>query len=131
MDIQPTYVTFEQAKWLKEKGFLYKTYKQYSPNFNFLIDTDRSANCVIGGECAIKYSDDYCWAAPEQWQVIEWLRVNHGIWVYVRNFETVGFCSYILQKGESLIAFSNKSKGFEMPQEAYSAAFDYILTKLI
>ena len=70
-NIKPTYVTFEQAKWLKE------------------INCDIRCNQAYdfrGGD--IKYLGRYIdshllYTAPEQWQVVEWLRVNHGIWINI------------------------------------------------
>lgn len=56
----------------------------------------------------------------------EWLRVNHGIWVEVSREYTTG--KYIYQY---FINTNNQEFGFNSPQEAYSAAFDYILKKLI
>ena len=56
----------------------------------------------------------------------EWLRVNHGIWVTVGMipFEKGRFFEY------SICDFDNclKQNGvYESPQEAYSAAFDFII----
>jgi hypothetical protein len=70
-------------------------------------------------------------SAPEQWQVVEWLRINHGIWVYVEQNETDGFIYYkfVIDKGfKSLKRFETQFQYFwDSPQKAYSAAFDYIL----
>lgn len=101
------------------------------------------------------------YTAPEQWQVVEWLRVNHGIWISilhrdVRNQPIMdnnniikyinfkGFTFHIVSTLECNNLMSDKieeylnggiGKGcgivFETPQQAYSAAFDYILNNLI
>jgi hypothetical protein len=134
----PHYVTFEQAKKLKEKGPKFKSqYNQWllaedkgDDSKKFICHSDDLSNYTYVDD-ETEHNVYHCLSIPEHWQIVEWLRVNHGIWVYVRNFETVDFCSYILQKGESLIAFNNENKGYETPQEAYSAAFDYILNNLI
>jgi len=138
-EIKPTYVTWEQARLLKEKGFdesCYRTYnlrKELSP---FPITEN------MGGEKVDPL--DYKWnnssihpsniTAPEQWQVVEFLRVNHGIWVEVgvgNLFHKDKF--YILIKEYNIDRWNLTSltndlhSPYDSPQEAYSAAFDYIL----
>jgi len=143
MEIKPTYVTFEQAKLLKEKGFYVKVEWAY-----------QDKNLVHDSHCKeLKNWNDKnhvdC-SAPEQHQVVEWLRVNHGIWVLVLPQDKsaidyrIGenkypshalFFSIIKYKEDcSCKECINTSddKGelflhFDSPQEAYSAAFDYIL----
>jgi hypothetical protein len=64
----------------------------------------------------------------------EWLRVNYGIWVVVNldNVHEKGimFFANVIKSGKH-----HKSKHrtvfYNNPQEAYSAAFDYILNNLI
>ena len=143
MKIEPRYVSFEQAKLLKEKKFVCKVYKEYTPQFDFITDTDRSANCVIGGECSVKYAADDSFAAPEQWQVKEWLRINHSIDLQdICHYGKLGRIYrmgiiFINKKGEVDTVFlrpvdtSFDFIEFESPQEAYSAAFDYVLRNLI
>ncbi len=85
----------------------------------------------------ISYMKTMC-KAPEQWQVIEWLRVNHGIWVYplpIDDEMKLWQCRII--KGQPFSNLKNTLKiishgeisyrGLYSPQEAYSAAFDYVL----
>jgi hypothetical protein len=111
--IKPTYVTFEQAKLLKEEGFDEKTQTifQYSADWN-KVETNP------------KYYVDGCsqCSRPEQWQVVEWLRVNHNIWIYVFRSKEGYFYNIVTGKNDPV---------FETPQEAYSAAFDYVLNNLI
>lgn len=78
-------------------------------------------------------------SAPEQHQVVEWLRVNHGINVLpIENYtypnEIKNRWKYqIINKQEKDRDIFNKKffievdYEFQSPQEAYSAAFDYIL----
>jgi hypothetical protein len=110
MEIKPTYVTFEQAKLLKEKGL-------------DGIQIDYGLNQMLNHA-----------KTPEQWQVCEWLRVNHGIWVsvaiFVKRDETVVWV-YDIYKNNYIIEQFQRSKGFNSPQEAYSAAFDYILKEMV
>ena len=142
MGIEPTYVTFEQAKHLKEKGFDVPTMKFY-----YLND---KRGWFKNGELGEGFDDEYwgnntnlnwnrdgllpfkpfseCMSAPEQWQIVEWLRVNHAIWIEVRrtsHFNEIRYQSYINEK-----YLSGDMGGYvshTTPQEAYSAAFDYVL----
>jgi hypothetical protein len=139
MEIKPEYVTFEQAKLLKEKGF----------NVPTLAYRQKSAR--IGDETILPLAlpdDEFQWgpfdwnnyskevpyySIPEQWQVVEWLRIKHDIWVWVRPFkdhaadnnDPIQHQMNIFFKGVSI------SKEFNSHDEAYSAAFDYILKKMI
>jgi hypothetical protein len=115
--IEPAYVSFEQAKWLKEKGFdcEYCLVKIDDKDNLFYTQSDYD-DFPEQKEKETQY--------PEQWQVIEWLRVNHGIWVDVyrngTNFK-VGI--------ECMITGNSKASldtVYSSPQESYSAAFDYI-----
>jgi hypothetical protein len=65
--------------------------------------------------------------APEQWQVVEWLRVNHGIWVYSYNNGT-SWIGSIQKTNGSIIRIIPANN---LPQEAYSACIDYVLKHLI
>jgi hypothetical protein len=112
-------VTYEIAKWLKEKGF----------------DVDCRSKFLRG---EIEYNgihnpffaepkEDIV-ERPEQWQVVEWLRVNHGIWVWVRpykdhaadNNDPIQHQMNVYKNGVTV------SKEFNSHEEAYSASFDYI-----
>jgi hypothetical protein len=119
--VEPTYVTFEQAKWLKEKGFDSITAFMYGNQNVPQLEKYNETRYII-------YGDYYL--APEQWRVVEWLRVNHGIWVYVSINgldKTFNFNIHNYKQKGSLGNIING--GFNSPQEAYSAAFDYIKEK--
>lgn len=110
-EIKPTYVTFEQSRWLQDKNFKVWCKFRYT-DFNGNIQLEENASEIFP-------------FVPEQWQVVEWLRLNHGIWVTAEMipFEKGRFFEY------SICDFDNclKQNGvYESPQEAYSAAFDYI-----
>jgi hypothetical protein len=154
--IEPEYVTFEQAKWLKEKGFNLPTTHYYFEDGEFKEHSLKGTNGYYGEEYEFNLSDfnenwndkfltkksgDRCfgcskdteyfktYSAPEQWQVVEWLRVNHGIWVYTKpvldeDGEWI-FKSYIKLMND-FKAKEYQTKLCREPQEAYNAAFDYI-----
>lgn len=109
MEIKPTYTTFEQAKWLFEKGFKG-------------IQIDYGLNQMLNNS-----------KTPEQWEVVEWLRINHGIWVVpdIKHTKGVGLHFGIdiwklIPEVEVKYIPNNISEDYNSPQEAYSAAFDYI-----
>jgi hypothetical protein len=133
------YVTFEQAKWLKEKEF-------HLPTLSFYVIDDEDEDNGYGELGELVDDPNYSFpsladntlfdalaSAPEQHQVVEWLRVNHSIWISVGVddlFHKGKF--YILIKKHNidrwdLISLDNKIHSpYDSPQEAYSAAFDYI-----
>ena len=123
MKIEPTYVTFEQAKLLKRKGF--------------------DVSCIRLWNGIGKYFEDKPYtdwnkatqfiSIPEQGQVIEWLRVVHGIWIEVHGWTKQPVGDEIWE--QCYQSFINGDATdvsiFKTPQEAYSAAFDYTLKELI
>ena len=154
-EIKPAYVTFEQAKELKSKGFKLETNCYYFEDNEFrqykIVDTYGyygDEYTVELGELYKNWNDaflqkkngDRCFgcskgegyfetfSAPEQWQVVEWLRVNYGIWVNVRVdlLRRWFFELQNLNKEDTHITL-NVPLRFSSSQEAYSAAFNYIL----
>lgn len=137
MEIRPTYTTFEQAKWLKEKGFNEKCKSYYG--FNEKLKDKQFDDGWFVNKTMIKNQA----TAPEQWQVVEWLRLNHGIWVFVDWWESK-WCYQISDisletlkkvspnRNRQSAVYLNSESNFNSPQEAYSSAFDYIINnKLI
>lgn len=121
--MKPTYVTFEQAKLLREKGFNHETDSFWNSLegkiwLNEYTSSAKNSNCV-----------ESCYSAPEHWQMVEWLRTNHGIWISVEPVDE--FWKFIIFSKNATKA-ENLTRAFcNTPQEAYSAAFDYVLTNLI
>jgi hypothetical protein len=123
-NIQPTYATFEQSKSIKEKEWQQRTKMVWLDSLGkqHLREIDLSLEL-----------NNAEYDAPEQWQVVEWLRVNHGIWVWVRpykdhaadNNNPIQHQMNVYKNGVTV------SKEFNSHEEAYSAAFDYILNNLI
>jgi hypothetical protein len=152
MNIQPTYVTFEQAKLIKEKGFdYYKIFQDITDYYDY-YDKNVQGRCHVSDFSEDKYPDDKWIPVPEHWEVVEWLRVNHDIHIDLAAY-------YNPQRLDKLFyeaGISTKENGYEgllmnnihrintnwtkepskywlfnSPQEAYSTAFDYILKELI
>jgi hypothetical protein len=129
-EIKPTYVTFEQAKWLKEKGFdepctalFIHEIIQGNTEWDILELFERNNNDTYEFllSCDMDWQKNYL--RPEQWQVVEWLRVNHGIWIYCK-YQKRGKIIFVIEdlQGNNITI----SPDLNSPQEAYSAAFDYI-----
>ena len=130
MEIKPTHVTFEQAKLLKEKGFNIPCNRHCFIGNTGKIVFETSVHCIDWGNRPLtktiqKYS------APEQWQVIEWLRVKHGIHIVafpeLLNGEKVRYYPSVFEGGIG----EDIEEYFDTPQEATSAAIDYVLNNLI
>jgi hypothetical protein len=132
--IKPTYVTFEQARKLKQKGFNTPCQFLYVDG-KYRINSEKEGDLIDNRYPSTHIPIDWC-LAPEQWQVIEWLRVVHGIWIhiyYLTEEKCWGWDCYRYEKENGLLnepAISFKMN-LKSPQEAYSLAFDYVLNKLI
>lgn len=129
-------VDFELAKWLQLKGFD-EPCKMVWDNWNHLEeweDGDFHKNSTKNG--SVYYS------APEQHQVVEWLLKTHSLWIYTypvapfivddENYPKIVWvlkiCSLNQVNFEKFIDADNglAINHHHSPQEAYSAAFDYI-----
>jgi hypothetical protein len=126
-EIKPAYITFEQAKWLKENRFIEPTLTYWSKRDGLIENEITLRNHNERGEWST--------SRPEQWQVVEWLRFNHDIWVSVdwcfseKKPSTLVKWSFNLSNvgnREKSIILSKTITFYNSPQEAYSAAFDYI-----
>jgi hypothetical protein len=118
--IEPYYVDFNTAKWLKEKGFNESTLTYWSKRDGLIENEITLRNHNGRGEWGT--------SRPEQHVVVEWLRINHGIWVQV---------SYYYEDEDKIENWYNiihikkddretQNDDFSSPQQAYSEAFDYI-----
>ena len=129
--IEPTYVSFEQVKWLKEKGFDVPCKQRFWVGFE--NEEHFQDDCISNNWNDYDDSSTVYYSAPEQWEVVEFLRINHGIWVWVRpykdhaadNNNPIQHQMNVYKNGVTV------SKEFNSHEEAYSAAFDYILNNLI
>ncbi len=143
MTIERQYVTFEQAKLLKEKGFIKENgcacregWVNYLQSFTGATgEPENDSGYVLD-----TLGNSHLIERPEQWQVVEWLRIEHDIWVSIQNqkprnelrFEA--YVSRVLQPPyniNGLWQYLHLTDLFSTPQEAYSAAFNYVLKELI
>jgi len=116
---KPKYVTIPQAKWLKEKGWDIPCDGRYYWN------TTKYSFSPKGATQWNKNEDNY--PAPEQWQVVEWLKINHGINVFpdMIKINKYGY-RIIYNLDKALTEKISHLYDFNSLQTAYSAAFDYI-----
>lgn len=138
--IKPSYVTFEQAKWLNEKGFDYhKLFEDFS---DYYFDRKVQGRIHISDFSKGEDPDNNWIPVPEQHQVVEWIRINYNIWVSVftnkaENWSTIWSFRLdwiypedhpdledIEPKQYKIPNYINNK--FNLPKDAYSAAFDYI-----
>lgn len=139
-EIKPRHVTSEQAKLLKGKGFNVECLCFYCINttcnyidkpykYSFEVNANQE-NFVNGKLDNFGYGETY--SAPEQWQVVEWLRVNHGIWIFVERGKNLDLFYPVIDTQEKIISFKYLPLMWgNSPQEAYSAAFNYTLKNLL
>jgi hypothetical protein len=125
------YVTFEQAKWFKEKGFDEIT--------DTIFNTSYGTEVVLENINFLRHSDgnNPFISRPEHWEVIEWLRVNHDIclwvkpyadsityqphWCYINNKAKENNNTFHLSGNASI-----NGSDYKTPQQAYEAAFNYL-----
>jgi hypothetical protein len=153
-NIEPHYVNYDFAKFLKEKGF-----EEHSDYNQWILakdvdskDESKKFICHSNDLEEYTYINEekehnvyHCLTIPEHWQVVEWLRINHEIEITPLRYtfsegEFVGKkYMFVIEKykknfdpdldeyhfDEEPIKSSRKLN-FNSPQEAYSAAFDYI-----
>jgi len=142
--IQPTYVTFEQAKYFYDRNIHIESNKYYN-HPDYLDNNELLDGSIICNAEGLLYESRM--SAPEQHVVVEWLRLNHNIWVYTypvapfisddENYPKIVWVSKICSLNQlNFEKFIDADNGLAInhhysPQEAYSVAFDYILKELI
>jgi hypothetical protein len=125
MEIKPAYVTFGQAEGLKKLDF-------NEPTLTYWSKRDGLQDSILNKALFYEnHNNKGIWqtSRPEQWQVVEWLRVNHSIWIEVMA-HTNEYDYSIFKTDDKNFVIDNYKK-WQTPQEAYSTAFDYILNNLI
>jgi len=138
-----TPVSFPLAKLLKEKGFdepcshAYKEIespvlyihqdKKYNNSFKQEWQNTMRKNSHMDNAIINRYS------APTIAEVVMWLYEKHGVWIVVDNLIDNKF--YFSHRDTKTNNYSSRlgcnDEGYELPTEAYEAAIEYCLTKLI
>jgi len=129
MKIEKQFVTFEQAKLLKRLGFdipLSKVYNTEGELWDSHYPTMSNSD-VDSGACCV---------APEQWMVVEWLRVVKQIDIEIHK-DRIGWSneywnfSIFMNFDKATYTSNIGGTSPNSPQEAISAGIDYALNKLI
>jgi hypothetical protein len=127
MTLKPSYTTYQQSNILKDKGYDLPCLHWWFKDSTVSVPTRNGNN---KRENWNNFSTGLRISAPEQHEVVEWLRIEKSIWVSVKrdyhNGALLGFESMI-DNEDGFIDCGT----FDTPQEAYSAAFDYIFKELI
>ena len=109
-----TSVNFELAKLLKEKKFEIPSSVVYHVASGTLVYAfSAMSNTEFEGRHVV---------APTIAEVIMWLYDKHGIWIEVY---------YDNSKKEFYTVLDGEEYKFNSPTEAYKAAIEYVLTKII
>lgn len=142
MKIEPAYVIFEQSKLLKEKGFNIEVdsfYENTGPMSGNILYKNCGENNYNNYDFKF-HEDSICYSRPEQWQVVEWFFHIHKIYIHTT---ILGDDDTFIDENSnwSISIWKNKMYNliwgskvtpnidyFKSKQEAYSAAFNYILT---
>lgn len=132
--MEPKYITFEQAKWIKEKGYEIDTDEVlfYIDEVNNIKEHQlKNRDIVYTSPHHSMKENEY--RTYHHWEFIDWLLEKHGIfievfandteenhndWIYWYNI------TMTRKKGEPRIWIDGSPK--DSPKEAYSVAFDYI-----
>jgi hypothetical protein len=121
--MEPKYIDLDRDKWLKEMGFdkWLDTYSEKNHMLSGWLENDLYIDEV---ELPIELINSL---------IVEWLRVNHGIWIQVSISRYGMFYCNILQNQPTKnidVPMSYEMicqlNDYNTPQEAYSAAFNYI-----
>lgn len=125
--INKNYITFEQAKFLVDKGFNYHDiFEDFADYYDHNIPNGH--NRIHNSDFPMdNYPDISVWIPiPQQWQVVDYLRIKYNIWISVQqdwyDGEFLGYKAEI-QEFDGVTT----TKTFDTPQEAYSEAFDCII----
>jgi hypothetical protein len=136
--IQPTYVDFNTAKLLKEKGFdvnVESCSYGHSKNENWIYKVHPEFPGWKGRIREAYFENEEPLLKAEQWQVVEWFRLKFNIFIEVRHLPFNQKFGYRITG-----KYNEQNKGvlhpynfthFNSPQEAYSSAIDYVLNNLI
>ena len=119
-----THVTFEQYESYCDLKLLQLLYDK---GFRFKLETE--GHRVINNLAEQRFNEgdvSYCNNYITYSVVVEWLRVNHGIWIYVLPYSTL-FRPYAEELVDNDKFGKWEGHKYSTLQEAYSAAFDYIL----
>ena len=135
-----TPVNFELAKLLKEKGFNLKVNLKYAFCEGGDIDGFKTVYSNAYENFNLEYPERKKFinknkvdeleefSAPTIAEVVMWIYEKHGIWVSVNYGKGSQTWGYIICENENK---ENRHFGFDKLNQAYEAAIEYCLNKLI
>jgi hypothetical protein len=121
-------VTLEQGRRLKEIGFDEPCVAHFSAVWKFELHVPRRREMSRHNSGKNQPNDI---AAPEHWQVVDWLMVTYDIWVgvFIDDDKTFGYeVTRFITDGR---LDSPIKRHFKTKHDAYSAAFDHVLTHCV
>lgn len=137
-----TPISFKLAKLLKEKGFDENCSDYYtalghlnSNGWGDIIYEQGFGSGEPDRMLRFNYSDfnkhqkETCFLCPTISEVVMWLYEKHGIWIWAERYSTL-FRPYAEEIGDERFGKWEGHK-YNSPTEAYEAAIEYCLTKLI
>lgn len=141
-NIKESYCSFEVSKLLMEKGFLNDSFYHYNQHGEFMENSVSNKMHVATHHL---YANTYdfkidrwgggnskCITAPTHALAIEWLKVNFGIWIYIKFDCACRKWYYIIQNTNNINEIDTRNNSiFNSPQEAIEAALKYVLEGLI
>ena len=141
-DIKQQFVTFQQAKKLKELEFSEPVFCYYDKKGELFYPFVSSTNSSDPEEFIVHlhdlfedsnaYTDTY--SAPEVRHVADWLLQKHKIWIRVDYFvldNNLVEWDFELDQNYSTVIEFGETRQFNSLEEAYSAAITYVLENLI
>lgn len=128
------YVSFEQAKALKELGFDWKCSHFYEPDNEVLMPIEEIISSMEGHDFRISVDtlvedsnkQQGIYSAPTLSQVQKWIREMLGIEVYVLK-DDQKYCYEVEEDHYPLYFHSTSRSGFETYEQALSAGIDKAL----
>ena len=128
-----TPVSFEIAKLLKEKG--YNFYHRMSYWKSELTDHTPGYALEDGTTSQDNYLDFERYYAPTIAEVVMWLYEKHGVWLHAtmsfKEFSPYIQCDWNYRQDNIKDVLEFMKQMYNSPTEAYTAAIEYTLTKLI
>lgn len=124
--ITEDYVSYETAKFLKERGFNEPTYAYYLPNASFYLSPMEIDNKNL-------YAQG-CVSAPTLQMAMKWLRKTHEIFIRpnISFLYPIRYYCEIFCYGDNLKTQQDvTTENFESPEQACEEAIKYCLEELI
>ena len=127
-----SYITYKQAKFFKKKGFNDADCQTvYYGDFDAKLKSKKNIQ-IENRYLKEPQIGEFDYLAPKQSVIVDWLRINHGIWiVVVPKKDSLLFYKIIKCKKNEECQEIAQHHDFGTQEEAYSDAFEYIIKNKI